>query len=454
MGHTANLFHSGDVDKATLNRRARPSDAQFEQQQERWNELAEYLKRAMARRTGYIVSTWLQGSYKFGTQVRPPRSHEEFDIDLGLYLAWDGSPASGDHDPGELRRLVQNCLEEAPSEIEGIVEVVSPPKARCCRVRYDGGFHIDIPVYHLHPTQRTRTLATDDGWEQSDPEAIYNWWCAQFADYQREKARRLVRYLKVWARLKFTDESLRPSAILLTVLVAHGIAELDDSQWASDDDGLRSVTATLVARLRRSSTVPNPVTPTEDLAGRLTADAQRNLVVELERLLSICDRALSAPTQVAAAGVWQEAFGHFFPMPEAEVTTDSTALTHVNSSSPNVRVRATLRKNSSICFRDDNRIGPIPRDCSIEFEVADPWMLPQGATVEWTVRNDSEEAEDENDLGHVGGTGLRATERSAYVGTHYMDCVVKVGGHVVGHRRIQVVIEGNYLSRRQRRARR
>jgi hypothetical protein len=157
---------------------------------------------------------------------------------------------------------------------------------------------------------------------------------------------------------------------------------------------------------------------------------------------------------LAAAGVWQEAFEHFFPMPDAEVTTDSTALTQVTSSNPNVRVSATLRKNSSVRFTGQNRIGPIPRDCSIEFELEDPWMLPRDATVEWTVRNDSEEAEDENDLGHVGDTGLHATERSAYTGTHYMDCVVKVAGQVVGHRRIPVLIEGTYLSRRQRRARR
>jgi len=321
-------------------------------------------------------------------------------------------------------------------------------------VRYDGGFHIDIPVYHLNPAQRTRTLATDDGWEPSDPETIYNWWCAELAEYQRDKARRLVRYLKVWARLKFTDENLRPSAILLTVMVAYCIGELDDSEWASDDDGLRSVTAALITRLQRSSVVPNPVTPSEDLAARLTKDAHRNLLVELERLLSVCDRALSAPSQLAAASVWQEAFEHFFPMPDAEVTTDSIALTQVASSNPNVRVRATLRKNSSVRFAGQNRIGPIPRDCSIEFEVEEPWMLPRGATVEWTVRNDSEEAEDENDLGHTAATGLRATERSAYVGTHYMDCVVKVGGQMVGHRRIPVAIEGTYLSRRQRRARR
>lgn len=32
------------------------------------------------------MSTWLQGFYKSGTQIRPWESGAEFDIDLGLYF--------------------------------------------------------------------------------------------------------------------------------------------------------------------------------------------------------------------------------------------------------------------------------------------------------------------------------------------------------------------------------
>ena len=68
-----------------------------------------------------------------------------------------------------------------------------------------------------------------------------------------------------------------------------------------------------------------------------------------------------------------------------------------------------------------------------------------------------EEAENTNDLGHRAGMGLTAEERSAYKGTHYMDCVVKYGRSrrgcrrvvlVIGIRRVLVTISGMYAPKR------
>jgi hypothetical protein len=68
--------------------------------------------------------------------------------------------------------------------------------------------------------------------------------------------------------------------------------------------------------------------------------------------------------------------------------------------------------------------------------------------VEWMVRNEGEEAEGVNDLGHVAGQGLSANETSAYKGIHYMDCIVKQYGLVVGKRRVPVEIQGLSWPRR------
>ena len=64
------------------------------------------------------------------------------------------------------------------------------------------------------------------------------------------------------------------------------------------------------------------------------------------------------------------------------------------------------------------------------------------------VRNEGREAENTNDLGHIAGRGLTAEERSAYRGTHYMDCVVKVAGQTVAMRRVPVTITGQVMPRR------
>jgi len=67
-------------------------------------------------------------------------------------------------------------------------------------------------------------------------------------------------------------------------------------------------------------------------------------------------------------------------------------------------------------------------------------LLPHNATVEWTVRNEGTEAESKNDLGHPAGKGFVTTERSAYKGIHYMDCVVRQYRQIIGVERVKVII--------------
>src|SRR6266446_8411156 len=150
MGVATGLFFSAnDSEKQTLHRRITPSDEQFEEQQVRWNSLAEHLRSDLRKRSDCAIRSWLQGSYKFGTQVRPPRIGDEFDIDLGIYFEWSGEPEEGEHDARDLRAMVQDSLSAYAHEADGVREVIAPPKARCSRIRYDNRFHIDVPSYHL-----------------------------------------------------------------------------------------------------------------------------------------------------------------------------------------------------------------------------------------------------------------------------------------------------------------
>lgn len=71
MGLAASLFYSTVSAEKCLDWRIRPSDDQFEAQKARWNDLADVLLDDLKVRSGYSISSWLQGSYKFGTQVRP-----------------------------------------------------------------------------------------------------------------------------------------------------------------------------------------------------------------------------------------------------------------------------------------------------------------------------------------------------------------------------------------------
>lgn len=447
MGVAAKQFYNPDDRENTLAYRVRPSDEQVEAQRERWNDLVEVVTGGLRDAFSMPVSSWLQGSYKFGTQIRPAKMGEEFDIDLGVYVEWNGSADSGEIKPLALKNKVQSLLEEYAKDEANDASDVADPKSRCNRICFTDDFHIDIPSYHLDRSADCRDLATQENdWEDSDPKAIYVWWKQQFDGASRDRARRMVRYLKMWAALSFKNGS-RPSSILLTVLVADGLGRTDTESLSGDDEFFRAVIDQTIRRLEKSPSVTNPANTSdtsEDL-NRLSDEDCKKFLDGLVNLLSIADRALAAADEFESADIWSEAFKHFFPFPsdyEQTVAEGKTAIKNapaVIRYDPDVQVVATAGKRR---WTGLNGIGPILKGSEIHFEVVNAAELPEGATVYWTVRNEGAEAEATNDLGHVAGTGLTNKEGSAYKGSHFMDVIVKLNGKIVGRRRVKVQVSG------------
>lgn len=455
MGQAAALFFVTDPEKQTLHRRIVPSEEQLEDQQDRWNTLADHLLSDLCEKSGYSTRTWLQGSYKFGTQIRPVRSDEEFDIDLGFYFVWAGDAGDGQYGPLTLKQMVRDSLTEFANNNEDVIEITEP-KTRCERIRYKDSFHIDVPTYHFGDND-VRDLATEkDKWEESDPKAIYIWFKNSFNDTARPKIRRMIRYMKAWAALKFVDVSTRPASILLTVLVAEAAKQIGPDKLGPDDEALFWILAEIVTRIKTEQHVPNPVNEEENLASRLTASQWASLIDKFETFEETADKAMKADDEATAADIWQDAFEYLFPMPELanEVVKSDQNLPAVIYM-PEVTVSAVAENNSHLKYSGMNSIGPIPRNCSIEFRITNEDRLPAGAQVFWMVRNEGREAENKNDLGHFRGTGLTAVEQSAYRGRHYMDCTVKQYGTTIAVRRIPVEITGAEAPRRNppRRAR-
>src|SRR5688500_13253146 len=111
MAIAASYFYNpSDIDAQSLHRRIKPSDEQIEEQQERWALLRDFLISQLQTKSGYSINSWLQGSYKFFTQIRPVRKTDEFDIDLGVYYQWDGGTNDGNFTPKEFREFVQSSL--------------------------------------------------------------------------------------------------------------------------------------------------------------------------------------------------------------------------------------------------------------------------------------------------------------------------------------------------------
>ncbi len=446
MSQSAQLFYRAGSESETLHRRITPTPDQFTAQQDRWNDLAEFLVGRLAKDSGYSIRTWLQGSYKFRTQIRPWKVGAEFDIDLGIYFEWRGGPEDGDHTPEELKAFVQNALVDYQEDDDNEATGVTDPKERCCRIAFAPDFHIDVPCYHLDGDRDARALATETkGWEVSDPKQFYQWFKDCQDDVPRKKLRRLIRYLKMWAALH-TEEAERPSSILLTVLSADAFVSLDLDSVVDDDDILEQAAMLIADRLDNAPIVPNPVNAEEDV-NRLEIGAVVALASKLRDLASIGERARLAPDISAAAEIWSDAFVQFFPMPE-DTEEGILALANgqaiaVYAHTPDIVVTATPRNNRDIKpIQGLNEIRPVPKDCDINFTIARPDLLPAGCTLKWTVRNHGQEAAMENDLGHVAGTGTSIERHTAYNGDHAMDLTIFLGGRPIGRRRITVKVRG------------
>jgi len=440
MGHAAALFNGAR--EQTLQKRVTPSAEQREFLQTQWNALADHLKSALTEKYGYTVSTWLQGSYKYGTLLRPVHLKDEYDVDVGIYFEWDddGNAAPS---PLQLRDWVQRELVAYKRLCANVQKVEEPAKARCSRAVYERQFHIDTPVYHLERRRDRRKLACLSGeWEESDPKAFYKWFKGAVSDSEREQVRRLIRYLKGWAVVAFESApAARPSSVLLTVLVTDAF----NAQWSTllvtpDDELLTWIIKKIHDRLWRNKVVPNPVDKRENL-NRISDDEWDVFMSRLQTLRDAAEHAEDASDESSAALAWSEAFSYLMPLPLAEsvqVLDASTerALLQV----PDILIDVLRQSDGQSVATHQNEVPSVAKGRKLKFRIRNPALIPEFASVEWTVRNEGDESDSIGDLGHR-KVGIRLTdneEHTAYAGLHYVDCIVRIHGQVYAMRRVPV----------------
>ncbi len=443
MGQAARLFNG--TAEHTLLGKITPTQEQRDYLQTHWNALAEFLKSELLNRHGYSISTWIQGSYKYGTLIKPVQKGHEYDVDLGVYFDWarDNDPKPI---PKQLRDWVQSALIDFKNQTPAIRLIETPPKERCSRAVYDGSFHIDTPVYHLDPDTDMRRLACwSNEWEGSDPKKLYKWFRDELNSiHDSDQLRRLIRYLKGWAVVAFEGSELaRPSSIFLTVLVTEIRASEIWFSKKNDDDALHIMAHKIYGRVVADRVLLNPVDQSEDL-NRIPKDNWGDFVNRLSALCDAAEKAKNANDEATAALAWSEAFFYLMPLPESESLeiveeASGTALMQI----PNIKIDVFKANPRTLTATYANEVPSAAKNCELVFTITNPEVVPQYAFIEWTVRNDEGEAESIGDVGHMSGgiNQLQMTEHTAYAGKHYMDCVVKHNGQVYALRRVPVTIK-------------
>lgn len=443
MGHASTLFNG--TPEQTLVSRVTPTTEQRDFLQLQWNALADHLKVALRDRHGYTVTTWLQGSYKYATLIKPVRFAERYDVDVGVYFQW-GDDQDIEPTPRQLRDWVQTELLNYEKTCVDLIEVEQPAKERCSRASYVRQFHIDTPTYHLNTDTDERRLAClSNDWEDSDPKAIYKWFKGVVSGSEREQLRRLVRYLKAWAAVSFDGvPASRPTSIFLTVVATEAYLDI----WASrllgmdDDDALGSVIEKMHERLYEDRKVANPINEAEDL-NRMSSEAWDGFRPCLTALRDVAERAKDSQDEASAALIWSEAFSFLMPLPETgqvEVVDEGSG--HAIMQLPEIDIDVFSLNPRTFLEKHRNEVPGVSKGCELVFTIANPHVVPDYATVEWTVRNEGGEANARSDLGHrqIGMRMLSMTENTAYSGRHFMDCIVRLNGQVYAVRRVPVSI--------------
>jgi hypothetical protein len=442
MGTGNALLFSVDPQEDTLFRRVTPLAEQVEYLQDRWHELRDAISPTLSARFSVPTSTWIQGSYKYQTLLRP-FAKEEFDLDLGFYFEWTGLQK---YTAKQIKAGVQSRLAELVSALRDARSLTTPPKERCCRLNYENQFHIDVPVYHLDPPADVRELAREKGtWERSDPKALYKWFRDRIVRTDRAQVRRLICYLKAWARLQLSGDA-RPSSILLTVLVLDAVYAASFRTDLDDDDALLNALIAVGDRLKQQRVVPNPVNRAEDL-NRLSEGGLSTFLNQLDTAIVFVRAATSAADVLTSARHLEWLFAYMVPFPDTIRNPRLREAARATSAvEPEVAVRQT--SNDHLMRSERNEAPAVRKNYALDFQVVNATAFPAGSHYSWVVRNAGADAEVVNDLGHsqqgVNKTAVR--EHAKYNGRQYMDLTIRHNGSVVGFRRIPVDISGDALA--------
>ncbi len=432
MGASATVFFSYQDEAETLNKRVTLLPEQLEYARQNKGKLLSYLKNEVSCRLDVTLVYWLQGSYKNHTLIRPVRKGEEFDIDAGLYLLFNAE--SSGVQSADAKRMLHEVLNKYCNKNQE--PELADSKSNCERVCYPSSFHIDLPLYYYDNVTSTCRLATENsGWIDSDPKALQDWFdnkISYLTDTQRARLRRIIKYLKTWATLKF----VKLPSIAITVYIAESYDDLE-----RDDDAFIKNAEKLANYLLKGGEIQSPING-DDLLGR-ASDERSKLSHELGNLLENIQLASNCHSAIEAHPYWTRIFEHIYP-PIAEIIEQNMgANLPILTTPPAINVR---KKDKNNHFIEDTSADSISAhlDEKLDFTIANADSYLYGSVVKWMVRNKDKEASIANDLGHQKILQLNdiCDEHCGYRGTHYMECVIEANGIIQGACSIKVQISG------------
>lgn len=265
-----------------------------------------------------------QGSYSMNTGIKPLKKG---DYDIDLMVLFDVS--KDEYKPLDVKKWVYEALNTTFRTVEY--------KKPCVRVQYHQNgepfYHVDLALYANNNSDGKTYLSVgklnskeeNKKWEEANPELLREKINGHFADKdERRQMKRIIRYLKRWKDLKFTNtEYGKPTGIALTALtyeLFHPEIQrnsFDSSVKPIDLIALKNLLKDIINRfgwLSGKISVQLPVEPFNDLFEKMSEKQHKDFKQKLEELLYTIEKCKAEPDPHEASKMLERKFGEDFPI--------------------------------------------------------------------------------------------------------------------------------------------
>jgi hypothetical protein len=242
----------------------------------------------------YEPKFFIQGSYKMKSGIRT--KEDICDLDDGIYFF---------REPDVTATTLQGWVCDA---VDGYTDTTPQHRKKCIRSIFAGDYEIDNPVYYKIDGQQYRIAVKDNGWENSDPKAMVDWFIKR--KDKDGKPIRSVMYLKAWCDNK-RNKIKMPNGLAMSILASNAKEKivLNDR----DDITLKDILKEIKKALDLKFECIVPAVPYDNLFDDYDDTRKNNFLTALKDFITDADSALKEENELKASKFWRKHLGDRFP---------------------------------------------------------------------------------------------------------------------------------------------